>query len=287
MKQLDYPSYLAFLGLKGCDKRLQTFDSLKKKLEKSSREYFSKNQDKIEKGIIYQGAVEKLIFSASKGIRLIRGKKVRQLFSFNNLHEQKEFVEKKWHTWGLENLFKYALHPSLTRFFFKDPGLYDNTGAAAHIGQHIYQKCHHSLTTFPAKENLLLSLLFAGKVFEEGYPPYLQEEGTETIKQRADCIDVKTIDLITFLKEAKSNSIDCFSLSDVASYLKQKEFETVLTEMIRVGKPNARFCIRQFLSNHKVPKELESKINRDHTLEKELAEQDRCFFYRFLTGTLS
>jgi len=286
LKKFDYDKYIAFLGLTPCNHRMQNYASLKRELQPNTLSLLAPYEKKIGKGIIYQGVIEKGISLASIVVRTIRGSKVEKLFSFNTLEEQAHFVKKHWDTTVWRNSFKLAVHPYVSRLFFKDPGLYEHIGADINSANHMYHRYHSSLERFLVKENLILSLCFQGKVFEAAYPPYLCEKESLKISKHLDKIEFETIDLLSSLKKRSDNSVDVFSLSDVASYLSQNEFSVMVKEMIRTAKPGARFCLRQFLSNHTLPKEVLPFLKRDSELEKALENEDRCFVYRFIVGSV-
>lgn len=58
----------------------------------------------------------------------------------------------------------------------------------------------------------------------------------------------------------------------------------MLKGILRAAKPGAKFCLRQFLTLHKIPEPLVSHFKRDKNLEKELEDEDSCFIYRFFVG---
>ena len=60
----------------------------------------------------------------------------------------------------------------------------------------------------------------------------------------------------------------------------------MMKEVYRTAKPGARFCIRELLSSQRIPSELTSNFKRNSKLEKQLEEKDRCFIYRFMTGSV-
>ena len=287
LKHLSYEQYLAFLGITPCKERLHTYQMLQKDLQPETIEQLLTYQKQIAKGIIFQGAVEKLILTASLAIRTLRGNKANRLFTFDDIEEQATFVEKHWNTPSLRTLFKLAVSPYVSRIILKDPGLYEHISHDIKSSSHLYNRYHSSLVNFLARENPLLSLCFQGKVYEEGYPPYLQESKCTHIRKQLDKIEFSTIDLISSLEEQPDNSFDAFSLSDVSSYLSQQDFCRMVKEMVRAAKPGARFCLRQFLSDHRVPEEVAPLLQREPALEKELENEDRCFVYRFMVGTIN
>ncbi|NGX53884.1 MAG: hypothetical protein K1000chlam4_00604 [Chlamydiae bacterium] len=283
MEKLDYEHYLAFLGVKNHSNRLGTLDSLGK--DKSITQW-KKKAKQIKKGILYQGATEKCTQIASTLVGALRRKKIEKLFSFDNLEEQQEFVKTHWDTFLWKKTFDIVLHPFITRLFLKDPGLYQYVDKSIHPGNYIYSRINHALMQFKAKESIIISLALKGKIFEEAHSPHLTESGVNIIKSRLDRISSETADLLSYLETAPDNSFDCFSLSDVASYISKETFDRLMGAVYRVARPNARFCIRQFMSRHAIPEAIASHFHRDHALEKKLDHEDRCFLYKFMVGKI-
>jgi S-adenosylmethionine-diacylglycerol 3-amino-3-carboxypropyl transferase len=92
--------------------------------------------------------------------------------------------------------------------------------------------------------------------------------------------------VISYLETSPNNSIDRFSLSDVASYLDKEDYNRMIENICRTAKIGARFCIRQFSSKHKIPQKFEKNFKREPELEKQLESEDSSFFYRFNVGTI-
>lgn len=286
LKTLPYADYLKFIGVNPSPNRYETFARLEHHLDPMASALWELLPKKIERGVLYEGAVEKWLKRVSGFLRPVCGKKIDTLFAFDILEDQKVFVKKHWHTLFWKNAFRFALHPWITKVFFKDPGLYEYVDPNIHTGTHIYERLHFFLDRFLAKESVLMSLVFKGEVNKNHFPPYLTEEGVLEIKKRVDRVRFHTADLITFLEKSDYNYFDCFSVSDVASYLSEDEFIRLVEGIYATAKPGARFCIRQFLSNHQIPSHLAPAFKRDLALEKELEEEDRCFVYRFTVGTI-
>lgn len=291
IKHLEYTDYLTFLGAdpetSPSQERLQIYARLQHELSEMSVALWKNDTQKIIRGVLYEGAVEKLLKKVSFLIRPFRGQKIDELFSFDDLETQKVYLKESWHSYFWKKAFHLSLHPWLTRLFAKDPGLYAYVDKDIHIGNHIYDKLHDSLDRFLAKESILLSLILRGIVDRKQFPPYLSKEGFDQIKKRIDRVQYQTSDMASYLKTVPDNSFDCFSCSDIASYISIKDFNEITHEIARTAKPGARFCIRQFLSNQKIPPHLEKHFRRDTALEAELEQEDRCFVYRFMCGTIA
>ena len=284
LQDLDYDEYIAFLGLTPHKDRLSVLKKLEHLMQEHTVSCWRANREKIQRGIIYQGQVEKLCHKVSHVIKAVDGKKIHQLFSFDALEEQKRFIDQKWNWKIWKMIVDICLNPLFSRLLLKDPGLYQNLGLRP--STYMYNRLEKALTEIPIKENLVLSLLFQGKVYKEGFSPHLNEQESRQIKKRLDRLALKTTNMLSFLESAPDQSIDCFSLSDIASYMNKKDFHRLCRGVYRVAKPGARFCIRQFMSAHEFPEDLASHFARDPALEKALEKEDRCFVYQFNVGTI-
>lgn len=287
LQELDYNQYIAFLGaVPHCSlERSGWLKQLAESMDEETKAFWLKNEKMIAKGVIYQGVVEKFVKVVARCFRLLRKKKLDQLFKFDDLEEQRKFVSQQWDSRVLRKTIDLALRPWLTKLFINDPGLL-NMGPSISAGNYIYERWNSSLHRILAKESLLNSLILMGKVAPEAFPPYLTKEGSQQIKKRLKNLSIKTKDIVDYLESAEDNSFDCFSLSDVISYLKSEDVKRLMKHVYRTARPGARFCFRQFLSAHKLPAEVEPFFKRDSHLEERLEKEDNCFVYRFTVGTI-
>lgn len=286
MQAFSIEEYQAFLGLADHPDRLSLFASLIPYLSLETMEFWKMRSRMIQKGIIYQGTTEKLCRILAKMMHLLRGKKIEKLFTFNDLEDQKKFVEEKWNTRTWKTAVNIALHPWLTRLFFKDPGLYAYLGDQIQPGEYILNRMNKCLNQHLAKHSLLISLPLRGFVADDALPPYLIKEGVEQIKPHLSFLQPKTENIIAYLESVPEASIDVFSLSDVASYVPADQFNRLQKAVFRAAAPKARFCMRQFMSNHLLLPELSEFFERDEELEHRLEQEDRCFVYRFMVGQI-
>lgn len=283
LKNLDYQEYLSFLGALPDDYRIDRFQKISTSMDSEAADYWHKNHKLIKKGILYQGGLERDASKMASVMLFLRKKKLRKLFQFENLEEQRAFVNNKWNTFFWRKAIAIALNPSVLRWFFVDPQLYIST-SSLHAPSYIYERLTYCLHNNLARENSLFSLLFRGFVEKEAYPCYLKEEETKRIRKGLNKITIKTAELVTFLEQSPAGSFDCYSLSDVASYMNQDQFNRLIKAILKTSKPGARFSIRQVLSNHSILPEYQQYFQRDHLLEKQLEREDRSFIYRFQVG---
>lgn len=286
MRNLDFESYLAFLGAHAGGHRLQVLKKLLPDMEPEASDFWMRRHDMISKGVLYEGAIERWTRYGAKLVHCVRGRKLNRLFAFDDIEEQKKFIKKDWDTLLWKKCFDVGLHPFISKLLLKDPGLYANVDGSIKASSYIYNRMNSCLNHCLAKENSLISLFLRGKVTKEAFPPYLTSEGVKKIKPRLDRVKTKTVNLLNYLESCPDKSIDCFSLSDVASYVTQKEFDRLLRAVKRTAKKGARFSIRQFLSGHSIPEDLKHYYKRDTHLEHALEKEDRCFVYRFIVGKI-
>lgn len=287
LKELDHEEYLDFLFARKGFIPQETIDRVLKWLESDCKEYWFKRQSKLQKGIVYQGWVEIITRRVQFFTKLFRGEKINKLFAMHDIEEQKKFVEKEWDTKNWRRVFKWTLNPFFSKWILRDPGMYFNISSQiGHPGQYLYNRMHSYLTSGLAKRSLLLSLLLTGKVSEEAYPPYLVKDTSKIIKERLDRLQIQTKDIISYLESTQDNQFDCFSLSDVASYIDTNNFERLLKAILKTAKPGARFSIRQFMSEQYIPDYLKKHFVRDSLLESKLDKEDHCCVYRFMVGTI-
>lgn len=284
MQRFDFDHYLSFLGASEDQHRLHSLQALVREMSHETAQFWNSHKNLVQKGVIYQGAMEIFLMRFSPLFSVLRPQKIRRLFSITHLEEQREFIQKEWDTYLWRKSFDIALNPFLSKAVLKDPGLYHNIGTSIKAGTYIYNRMNNCLNQYLAQENPLISLMFKGKVGSQAYPPYLQEASVRRIKGQLDRLSVETSDISTFLERSPRNSFDCYSLSDVASYITEDEFLRMLRGVRHSARPGARVSIRQFLSSHQLPPDLDDWLERDHDLEQELEKEDRCFVYRFMVG---
>jgi S-adenosylmethionine-diacylglycerol 3-amino-3-carboxypropyl transferase len=285
IQQLNYIDYLSFLGATPGKNRWVTLQKLLPFMEIQAAAFWAKQKGMIEKGVLYQGATERLTKVVSRFANLFRGRKIKKLFAYDDLDAQRRFVKEKWDNYFWRQLFKVILNPFISRFMLEDPGL-ANVGKTIQPGTYIYERLTASLNRDLAKRNLLLSLILKGEISSDAFSPYLTEQGFNIIKSQLNRLHGQTQGIVEYLESIDGPTFDVFSLSDVASYITHADFVRLLHAMLKTAKPGARFCMRQFLSAHDIPAELQPFFKRNTSLEQELEQQDNCFVYRFSVGTI-
>lgn len=285
LKELSYDQYAGFLGVIPMKNRLEVWKQIEEKFPEESREFWRLRLYMIHKGVLYQGKIEKWCSRVSKLAKFFLGKNIEQLFYFRHIDEQNEFLS-TWNMKGLKKLWKIGLHPLLAHFFIGDPLLYRPLENGVKPSDYLFDRFQEYLKRHLVKDSHLLSVALLGKAGKDNLPPYLSRLGVALIRSRIDRLSYENKDILSYLKTQPDASVDAFSLSSTASYLDKEQFHELMKEMVRTAKHGARFCLREFLSKHEIPEDLQFSIVRDDHLEKKLEEEDRSFVYNFLVGTI-
>lgn len=288
MEQLSFAEYLSFLKPEASSKttKEKQLKKLQPHMSPPAFFYWQTHLADLNKGILFQGYMERRCQFFSKFFQFLRKDVLKELFSFDNLEEQKAFVDRHWDRFWWKTFFRLSFSPNILKWLASDPGLYENVATPIPPGLYFYKRMKDSLHQLLAKNNPFLHLLFSGSVPESAFLPYLTETAVAQIRKSPSQVEIQTENIIRYLESSPKGSFSVFSLSDVASYMPQESFERLLKAMIHSSQKNARFCLRQFFSNHTIPESLKKYIQRDHPLEAELEKQEPFFFYRFLIGTL-
>jgi S-adenosylmethionine-diacylglycerol 3-amino-3-carboxypropyl transferase len=216
----------------------------------------------------------------------VRGKTLKTLFSFDDIHEQRLFVTQHWDNYWLRKLFETLINPKILKNVLNDPGLNSFVEYSKKPGHYIYQRMLDCLHQHLAKKSALFQLVFYGKLLPEAYFSYLTPAGYQAIRRDPGRIHYQTANIVEYLHNEKNQGIDCFSLSDIASYMPQAAFEKLLAGIKQAANPNARFCIREFMSKRTIPAEFAAYFKRDAELEAKLEKEETNFVYRFMTGEI-
>jgi len=228
MQQLAHEDYLTLTGASIEPYPIAFTDTIIEALPDDAKAYWTENKKMIENGVLYEGALEKFCFWLAIFLNLLFKKEIDLLFNASDIFEQQKAINLLLDRKLLKWMAKVILHPKLTKKYFSDPGLYAYVDSDITIHEHLIELIRSSLNVHLVKENPLLNLLFQGKVGNQALPPYLKKDGIKKIKSRLNKIEIVHANMIEFLESQPENSIDCFSFSDIASYMSCENFNRLI-----------------------------------------------------------
>lgn len=288
IRALPYDDLLAFLGIDESDHRWDTFQSLAGRLSPSAAAYFTRHPQAIKNGVLFSGRHEQFyVRVVAPLMHLFFGRKLRRLFAAQTVEEQRQIyreqVAGKLWQWMIRKGFSES---SLRRILNDDK--YHIEIDVSSPGDYLLERLDHTFSHHLARENHWLSFMLNGKYPNRTcLPHFLLRESYEAIRRASTVLNPVTDNLIEYLKRLPDKSVDKFSLSDVTSCINKAEFDALLEQVFRTGKPGARLCYRNFLARYSVPKGTDRRIIRDDKLASELDRDDLAFAYSFEVATLA
>jgi S-adenosylmethionine-diacylglycerol 3-amino-3-carboxypropyl transferase len=285
IREMDYSEFVQFLGLHpSVTSRWESYGSLRPQLSSEAARWFDSRRGMIERGILYEGRWERYFRMSSSHMRFLRGAKIRQLFVFDDLEEQRRFVHEQWNTWGWRLLLRLSFNSLAFRFVLGDPGFYAYADPKRPAWRYIYERMTCFLENHLARSSFMMALIFQGRFFDPlHYPPYLREENFTFLKARVGRIRIETAALFDVLSNPAHAACNKYSLSDVSSFLSVEAYQRLLTFF--ANKKGVRFCLRDFLTSRLPPLEASQAGLRFLTdLQERLALDDTSFGYTFTIG---
>jgi S-adenosylmethionine:diacylglycerol 3-amino-3-carboxypropyl transferase len=119
-------------------------------------------------------------------------------------------------------------------------------------------------------------------------PIYLLPGSFERIREalKATQVTIVTAPAAAALADVADRSFDAYSIADVSSYLSEADFGTLMDEIMRTARAEARLCSRGIFVHRPLPPDHVHRVRRDHNLERRLSFDDVAMVHEFLVGTL-
>jgi S-adenosylmethionine-diacylglycerol 3-amino-3-carboxypropyl transferase len=132
---------------------------------------------------------------------------------------------------------------------------------------------------------------FAWQAFARGYekrtdpatPPYLERAHFDTLRSRADRVEVLHVSMTDYLQARETGSLDAYVLLDAQDWMTNADLTGLWREITRTARPGARVIFRtaadERLLPGRVPAEYLSQWAYDSTRSRAFAAQDRSSIY--------
>lgn len=281
MRRLPWADFLAFLGLRTADKRWEVFQGLRGDLSTEAARWWDTHADLVRRGFFGQGRYERFIALFRKLLSLVQGRKrLAGLLACQTLAEQQRYFDAVWDTRRWRTIFQIFFNKQVLArrglavdYFHFDDG-------STSFAESFYRRSRRALWELPVEGNYFLSQYLTGQYRSVSEAPaYLCPEHYETIRQRLDDITVVTADVKQWLAAQASESIDCFSLSNICEVMSLGDTAKTFAEVVRVARQGGRICFRNLIIPRTVPEHLQMQIVRDASLSERLLRHDRSFIY--------
>ncbi|MBY0531469.1 MAG: DUF3419 family protein [Xanthobacteraceae bacterium] len=172
------------------------------------------------------------------------------LLRARTLEEQKAYFADKLAPLFDRRIIRWALAQQFSLFGLGiPPAQYEALAGAGNgnMAAVVYERLERLSCDFRIEDNY-----FAWQAFGRGYshdergplPPYLRRDNFETIKGRANRVEVLNRSFTEYLEAQKGNSRDRYILLDAQDWMNNAQLNALWTQITRTAKPGARVIFR-------------------------------------------
>lgn len=284
-KSLNYTEFKSFIGLENQFSRQDLYAKLSPLLPKTTQNYWNKNFNLIENGLLYCGTWERFLRIMAKAA-FFRKKGIKKLMASETLEVQQEYWTNHWDNAIWKSFLKLVSNRFLWTKIICEPGAL-LIPQEFDVYEYMRSRMNHLANNHLLRTNHFANLLFYGEYKTDCLLPlHLREEHFESIKSQVHKIEIITDSLLKVLDNKQLiESITAYSLSDFSSYADTEMYDEIWTKIIQNSADETKFCERFFLVKRQ-PEILHQQIERDNLLEKQLSDQDLTAIYTFCVGKL-
>lgn len=257
-----------FIGASPMDgkKRLRILSTLGRLMSPAAVRWCDANRGSIASGLLGAGVSEKFISLVASAVRLAvhPRERIERLLACTSLAEQRELFTSEWNNRRWRMMFDVMLN----RWAFNrayDPKFFanvDNPGFASHFRGLM----EHALCEIPVSTNYFLHHMLTGGYpvgTAGGVPPYLDKWDNDASTGAAPGLELVDGRYEDYLASCADESVDGFALSNICEWLSPAEIPNLFEQVVRVAKPGARVCFRNFVGHTDVPEHLRRVIVED------------------------
>ena len=288
MRALSYEPYLRFLGVRPARDRLKVYQGLRPELSKAAGAFFDARPQIVRRGALFQGSLERFLVHVARVSHIVRPIWINRLFKFDDITKQRHFLD-GWNTRAWRFVGETLCRRSFLEMFSRDPGFWRFVPPEVPLHRRIFDLMHRYLCNHLARDSHLLQLVFFARyIYEPAMPIYLLPGSFERIREalKTTRITIVTAPAAAALADIADGTFDGYSIADVSSYLSESDFGTLMDEIMRTARAEARLCSRGIFVHRPLHPEHVRQVRRDHNLERRLAFDDLAMVHEFLVGTL-
>lgn len=277
-KELSHEQLLQLMGSSPCADRPSLYARCRPLLDADARAFWDAHPDAIANGIGGAGKFERYFaLFRNRVLPLIHShKKFDRLLERKNAEQRISFYEDEWNTLRWRLLFRIFFSRFLLGRLGRDPSFFRYVEGS--VADKILERTRHALRELEPADNPYLQWILTGE--HRGALPYALREGAfEAIRSNIDKIEWRQQSIEEFIKEAGSNTIDAFNLSDIFEYMSEENTAELLELLADAGKPGARLAYWNTLAPRSRPESLADRLKPLPELSRRLHLQDKAFFY--------
>lgn len=288
IQKFSYIEYLEFLGMIQSPDRIAYFHRLAPDLSGEARQFWLKHLDRINDGIQFQGRFERFYKFNSVAMKLLFAKKLKGLMACKTLDEQRRFYDEVWNNRIWKLFIKAHSNHWVYKYVLKDPIFYSSVDEGMNREEYVNDVVERLFKISLMRENPMFSLLLFGDysaVSSRYWPQSMREEYFDKMKSRVHCIEWVHGTTHEYFKNIADKTFEDFSLADIGNCMSSDDFQLLIRDVTRVGKPSARFVVRHSYGRQRIKdQEVLKKIKLFPGKEKEMEQKEKTCGYSLTLG---
>jgi S-adenosylmethionine-diacylglycerol 3-amino-3-carboxypropyl transferase len=280
LRSFTMPEVLSFFGVAHGTpfRRIRAYRSIRPLLSEGAAAFWDTHEGLLGRGALACGVSEQFIGAVVKVVKLfINGpRKIERLFSLNSLEDQRDFFDGEWNTRRWRLLFpllinRWTFSRALEPEFFREV---ENPSFSAHFRALL----EHALCEIPVRNNYFLHQMLLGTYpsrVVDGVPPYLNLTKRGTLRASLDRLELVDGGYEDYLATRDDSSVDALAISNICEWLDADGIDRLFEQIVRVGKPGARLCFRNFVGHTEVPERFRGAVTEDVEVGRKAILRDR------------
>ncbi len=276
---LEHPELLELIGSRTSQRREILYQRCRKLLSSEARAFWDSHPDDIAGGIGGAGKFERyFVLFRHRVLPLLHSSQhVTELLRDKTLIERQEFYEESWNTWRWRAVCKLFFSRFVMGRLGRDPEFFKYV--EGNVAEHILARTREAATKLNPADNPYAQWILTGQHLT-ALPFALRAENFDAIRANLDRLEIRQQSLEQFLADQPADTIDRFNLSDVFEYVSPQSYHGLLSELLRVSRPNARMAYWNLLTERQRPSFMSNEIRPLRDLATQLWQQDKAFFYQ-------
>ena len=280
---LTHEELLRFLGATDGDDRAGLYMKCRSELPLDARAYWDENPALIARGVIHIGKLEDMfrIFRTRVHPLLHTKRTTRAAFEPRSRMQREAFWHDRWNNWRWRATVRMFFSEAVIARLGRDKSFFEHV--QLNVSEHYARRAFHAFVELDPSTNPFLQYILLGRYanLEHGHP-YLAPQHFETLRERLDRLEVRCVEMETFLGECDPGAFTGFNLSDIFEWMSDDLHERVYKAIARASAPGAKLAYWNNLVERSAPQSLldSGAVTTDRELARTLHDADRSFLYR-------
>lgn len=277
-RELTHSELLELIGSVSSSRREELYKRCRSQLMPDVKRFWDAHSADIAAGIGGAGKFERYFTLFRRRILpLIHSRRcVEVLLRGGSLEEREAFYQQRWDTWRWRAMFHLFFSRAILGRAGRDPSFFRYVEGG--VANRLLARVRLGLTTVNPADNPYVQWILTGRHIS-ALPYALRPEHFETIRANLDRLEWHCASLEDFLTGAESQSIDRFNLSDIFEYMAPEHYQSMLEQLVRVGRPGGRLAYWNMLVPRSRPASLAEHLHQLTALAQSLHQQDKACFY--------